>query len=56
MPNIDTHITPNNAEQLILKSIRELAFGEVKVTLHNSQIVQLETTSKQRFVNEKVGS
>ncbi len=36
-------------EALILSAIRGLSFGSVEVTVHNRQIVQIETREKHRF-------
>lgn len=37
----------------IIKAIRELNYGEVMVTIHNSEIVQVEKREKKRFKAQK---
>lgn len=43
----------NDVEKYIITTLRNLPFGSVQVTLHNSQIVQVEKTEKRRFDNAK---
>jgi hypothetical protein len=40
--------TPS-AEQLILEAVRAIRFGTVQITIHDSQIVQIERTEKVRI-------
>lgn len=37
------------AEEAILSAIRQLKYGTVAITVHDAQVVQLETTEKVRF-------
>lgn len=36
-------------EVMILASVKQIKYGEVKITVHDSRVVQLETTDKVRF-------
>jgi hypothetical protein len=36
-------------EAMILASVKQIKYGEVKITVHDSRVVQLETTDKVRF-------
>ncbi len=36
----------------ILKSIQQINYGEVIVTIHNSKVVQIEKREKKRFQNQ----
>ena len=37
------------AEQLILEAVRAIRFGTVQITIHDSQVVQIERTEKVRI-------
>ncbi len=37
----------------VMKFIRQLSFGEVIVTIHDSEIVQVEKREKKRFAAQK---
>jgi hypothetical protein len=37
-----------SAEQLILEAVRAIRFGMVQITIHDSQVVQIERTEKVR--------
>lgn len=39
----------NAVEARILASVRKLKYGEVKITVHDAHVVQVETTDKVRF-------
>ena len=39
----------DEAEQYILTMIKDINFGSVEVTIHNSRIVQVEKSEKRRF-------
>jgi hypothetical protein len=39
----------NEVERYILSTIKDMDFGSVEVTIHNSRIVQVETSRKRRF-------
>lgn len=36
-------------EQLILEAVRAIRFGTVQITIHDSQVVQIERTEKVRI-------
>lgn len=36
-------------EAMILASVKQIKYGEVKITVHDARVVQLETTDKVRF-------
>ncbi|MGN6513633.1 MAG: DUF2292 domain-containing protein [Lysobacteraceae bacterium] len=40
---------PAHPEQELLRAIREMAFGTVEVTVHQSRIVQITRSEKVRF-------
>ncbi|MCE3232018.1 MAG: putative small protein [Rickettsiaceae bacterium] len=40
-------------EELLLSAVKKIKYGRVEVFVHDSKVVQLETTEKIRFVNEK---
>lgn len=42
-------VPPDTVEALILANVKQLKYGEIKVTVHDSRVVQLETTNKIRF-------
>ena len=44
MDNIDQNILEE-----IIKSIQQINYGEVVITIHNSKIVQIEKKEKRRF-------
>jgi hypothetical protein len=46
--DVDPPRTPS-AEQLILKAVRAIRFGTVQITIHDSEIVQIERTEKVRI-------
>lgn len=37
----------------ILKTIQQINYGEVVITIHNSEIVQIEKREKERFALDK---
>ncbi|HEX6750422.1 MAG TPA: YezD family protein [Longimicrobium sp.] len=37
-----------SAEELILEAVRAIRFGSVQITIHDSQVVQIERTEKLR--------
>ncbi|MCM8781720.1 MAG: YezD family protein [Candidatus Omnitrophica bacterium] len=42
----------NNEDKIlegILKSIHKIKYGEIVITVHNSQVVQIERREKERF-------
>jgi hypothetical protein len=39
----------NDAEKHILEAIRGIKYGAVEVLIHDSRVVQVERTEKQRF-------
>lgn len=39
----------DETEKFILNTIKEINFGKVEVTIHNSRIVQVEKSEKRRF-------
>jgi hypothetical protein len=39
--------------EVVLKFIKQLSFGEVVVTVHDSEIVQVEKREKRRFAAQK---
>lgn len=36
-------------EQFILSALRELDYGSVEITIHDSRVVQVEKSTKKRF-------
>ncbi len=36
-------------EQLIMEAVRAIRFGSVEITIHDSQVVQIERTEKLRL-------
>ena len=38
-----------NKYELIEKALKDLAFGELHITVHEGKIVQINRTEKQRF-------
>ena len=45
---VQKDINPNIIEE-ITKSIQQIKYGEVVITIHNSKIVQVERREKKRF-------
>ena len=43
----------NDIEKYIINTIKGIQFGSVEITIHNSQIVQVEKTEKRRFDHTK---
>lgn len=39
----------NDGERAVIEALREIAFGEVEVTIHNARIVQITRSQKFRF-------
>ncbi len=39
----------DDVEKYILTTIKDIDFGSVEVTIHNSRIVQVEKSEKKRF-------
>lgn len=55
MPNRVSAISPllgaplNDHERAVIAALREVAYGEVEVTVHNTKIVQITRSQKFRF-------
>lgn len=43
------HTTHSEVEQHIITLLRQISFGKVEVTIHDSRVVQIEKCEKQRF-------
>lgn len=39
----------DNVEEAILKAVRKIRFGSVEITVHDSNVVQIESKEKIRF-------
>jgi hypothetical protein len=39
----------------IIESLNDLKYGEIKITVHNSRIVQIDKTEKTRLEDVRVG-
>ena len=37
----------------IIKSIRQIEYGEIVITIHDSKMVQLEKREKRRFIHKE---
>jgi len=49
MTNQNFKIENQGILEEIIKSIQQINYGEVVLTVHNSKIVQIETREKKRF-------
>ena len=47
------HHELNDIEKHIISAIKGIEFGSVEITIHNSQIVQVEKSEKRRFGTQK---
>ncbi len=56
MSDSNKHITTahdlTEADQRILRAVREVAFGSVEITIHNGRVVQVERREKIRLPQE----
>ena len=46
--NVDCETDKKIAEE-IMKAVREIRYGSVQVTIHNSKVVQIDKTEKVRW-------
>lgn len=46
-PPVDASL--NDQERAVIAALREVAFGEIEVVVHNAKIVQLTRSEKFRF-------
>jgi hypothetical protein len=43
----------NDVQQHILEAITQIKYGKVAILIHNSQVVEIETSKKIRFDSKK---
>jgi hypothetical protein len=49
MPEQNTNFSDTKILDEILAAIRDIDYGEILITIHNSKIVQIEKREKRRF-------
>ncbi len=48
MKKVDTGVDKRIAEE-IMKAVREIRYGSVQITIHDSKVVQIDKTEKVRW-------